>query len=143
MRALEDVVMQARKCMAHLVLLDVIDTPPTSDEKQHRKQPPSQIKNSLLRERLAQLDSFVLTNGCDADELRARVLFGNRAREISRTAAEDGIDLVIKHSEPGATDRAVAEHSPCPVLLYESDTQLTADTILDALPHPRQKKAVA
>lgn len=142
---LEHVVLQARSCMADLVLLDVIDTPSSFDDMQRAQQPPTQLKNSLLRERLARLESFVLMTCGDAGEMRARVLFGNRAREICRTAAEGAIDLVIKRREPGTTDRMLVQQCPCPVLLYESHTQLAADNILAILSHPllREKKAVA
>jgi hypothetical protein len=143
MHALEDIVSQARKCRAHLLLLDIVDTLPTFDVSRHTKQLPYQLKNTLLRERLARLESFVLTNGIDAEKLRARVLFGNRAQEIVRSAAEGSIDLIIKQREPGATDRALEQHSPCPVLLFEPDTRPTADTIVEALPQPQRKQAVA
>lgn len=144
LHTLEHVVTEARQCLADLVLLDVIDTRPGGDTQLSKPQP-SQQKNSLLRERLARLESFVLMNGCDAEALRARVLFGERTHEIARTAAEGGFDLVIKHPEPGTTDRLLTQHCPCPVLLCAAPAQLTADTILDALspPLPRQDKAVA
>lgn len=141
--ALENIVRQARKCRAHVVLLDVIDTLPMFEEAQPAKPLPSQLKNSLLRERLDRLESFIMMNSGGATELRSRVLFGNRAHEIARTAGECGIDLVIKHREPGATDRALAQHCPCPVLLCAPGTLPTADGILDALSSPQRKQAVA
>lgn len=141
--ALQDVLAQARKCQANLLLLDVIDTVPALEETQLRQPPQSQRKNALLRERLAQLESFVLTNGADAGELRARVLFGKRAHEITRTAAESAVDLVIKQREPGTTDRLLAQYCPCPVLLYAPDTHPTVDAILGALPGMQHSRAVA
>lgn len=142
---LEHVVTEARKCPADLVLLDVIDTLPPAVVMGHGQHLPGQVKNSVLQDRLSRLGSFIMTNGYDDGALRARVLFGNRAREISRTAAEGDFDLVIKHPEPGATDSTLVHHGPCPVLLYEDDTQLSADSILESLsrPLPRQQQVVA
>ena len=121
LRILGQVIRFAQEHHARLTLLDVIDSLPRASRMLITSVPTSNLRNGIVRNRLEQLEMLVSRIGSGAVELRARVLFGHRAKQIVHETKDGGYDLVIKSPERGGTDRYLLKHSECPVWLLQPD----------------------
>lgn len=129
MKVLDQVKILANEHQATLTLLDVIESLPRSDRMSITYMPTREIRNRVVANRLNQLEELISMVGQDNDDLRPRVLFGKRSREITREAAEGGYDLVIKTPEKGRTDKYLMHNCTCPLWVlkpgdYEANGQI-------------------
>lgn len=121
MKVLGQVMKFAEQHRANLTLLHVIDSLPQSSRMLVTSIPTGDIRNSVVRRRLAQLEALISRIRFGSGELRPRVRFGEHAIEITREAAEGGYDLVIKNPEKGKTDKYLLRNCNCPVWLLTPD----------------------
>lgn len=121
MKIFGQVINFAKQNLADLTLLDVIDSLPRSSRMLITSVPTADLRDSIVHERLDQLEALVSRIGSGSGDLRSRVLFGNHAKEIAHEAAEGGYDLVIKSAEKGPTDKYLLRKCSCPVWLLEPD----------------------
>ena len=120
-RVLGQVIKFAGECHARLTLFDVIDSLPRTSRMLVTSVPIDNLRNGIVRNRLEQLEMLVSRMESGTVELRARVLFGHRAKQIMHEAKDSGYDLVIKSPERGRTDRFILKHCACPVWLLQPD----------------------
>lgn len=133
MNVLDEVKFLAKEHQASLTLLDVIESLHRTDRMAITYMPTGEIRNRIVAKRLNQLEELISMIGQDNDDLRPRVLFGKRAREIAREAAEGGYDLVIKTPEKGRTDKYLLRNCKCPLWLLQPDDYDTAGQICTSL----------
>ena len=131
-KILGQVIKFAQRNRACLTLLDVIGSLPAPSRMLITSVPTSELRNSVVRNRLEQLQDLIIRCGSDCVEMQARVLFGNRAKEIAGETAHDDYDLVIKNPEKGRTDRYLLRNCDCPVWLLKADDFDAAGQILSS-----------
>ncbi len=129
-KILGQVIKFAQHNQASLTLLDVIDSLPASSRMLITSVPAGELRNSVVRDRLQQLEDLISRLGSDAVEMRPRVLFGNHAKEIARETAQGGYDLMIRRADEGRTDRYLLRNSDCPVWLLKASDFDAAGQIL-------------
>ena len=121
MLALKQVVALAQKDHGNLTLLTVIESLPKAARMLVTAATPYEIKNKIIKERLAELEALVSMIGQGDTILRTRARYGNPEREIAREAAENGYDLLIDITRKGAKyHRSLINHR----LLRNSDCQI-------------------
>ena len=116
-KVLGQVIKFAGERRASVTVLDVIDSLPPTSRMLITSVPAGDLRDSLVRSRLDQLETLIARLGSDAVELRPRVLFGKHAKQIVSEANDGGYDLVIKSPESGGADRYLLKHCHCPVWL--------------------------
>ena len=121
LKTLGQVIEFARKHHAKLTLLDVIDSLPSSKRMLITSVPTGELKNRVVRDRLAQLMDLSSRFGADSYELRPRVLFGNPVKEVAHEASTGGYHLVIKISNKDRTDKRLLNNCSCPVWILKPD----------------------
>lgn len=131
-KILGQVIKFAQQHQASLTLLDVIESLPASSRMLVTSVPAGELRDSVVRDRLAQLEELILRIGSGTDELRPCVLFGNHAKTIAREAEQGGYDLVIKSPEEGRTDRHLLQNCDCPVWLLTPDNYDSAGQIISS-----------
>lgn len=130
---LRQAIVIARETNSSLTVLDVMESLPRSARMLVTAMPAGELKNSMLTKRQDQLEELLTMIKPDAVDMRVRVRFGNRAKEVAREAADGGHDVVVKCSEKGRIDRYLSSNCMCPVQLLKSDGSLVSGESLRSL----------
>jgi hypothetical protein len=86
-----------------------------------------------LAKRQDQLKELLMMIKPDTVDMRIRVRFGKRAKEIVSEAVDGRHDVVVKCPEKGRTDRYLSSNCICPVQLLKSDGSLVSGESLRSL----------
>ena len=130
---LRQAIVIAKESNSSLTVLDVMESLPRSARMLVTAMPAGELRNSVLSKRQDQLEELLSMIKPDAVDMRVRVRFGNRAREVAREAADGGHDVVVKCAERGRTDRYLSNNCNCPVQLLKSDGSLVSGESLRSL----------
>ena len=130
---LKQAIVIARESNSSLTVLDVMESLPRSARMLVTAVPPGELKDSILAKRQDQLEELLTMIKPDAVDMRVRVRFGNRAKQIASEAAGGRHDVVVKCPEKGRTDRYLSSHCICPVQLLKSDGSLVSGQSLRSL----------
>ncbi len=133
MQVIAQVMKHAKACQASVTLLDVIESLPPHTRMLVTSMYPNDLINNIRERRLAELEAFISMIVSDSAESTARVLFGNRAKEIARESAEGDYDLVIKISGKPRTDKYLTRNCSCPVWLLKQDDHEANEKIFASL----------
>ncbi len=121
METLRRVLLMAEELGWQLTLFNVIESSGSSARMLVTLVSPDELKARIVASRKLQLEALISMVTHDSCDLKARVAFGNRAKEIKREFANDGYDLLIKRGENNSIDKFLLKNCDQPVWLLSSD----------------------
>ena len=124
-RDLKQALVLAEESQATVTVLDTIEALPRSARMLVTSVPTDEIRKTVLAQRLDMLEGLLATLRPDAVDIRIRVRFGKRAREIVSEAAEHAYDVLIKYPDKGGTDRQLYKRCNCPLQLLNHEDYMT------------------
>ncbi len=130
---LEQAIVLAKESQARVTVLDILDSLPPASRMLITAVPSGELKNSVLAGRQQQLEGLLAMIRPDGVDLRIRVLFGNRVREISHEATAGSYDVVVKPQEMGRIDKYLSRNCSISLQLLKSDGSLASGESLKSL----------
>ena len=137
---LEQAIVLAKESQARVTVLDIVESLPPASRMLITAVPSGELKNSVLAGRQEQLEGLLSMIRPDGVDLRVRVLFGNRAREISHEATAGSYDVVVKQQETGRIDKYLSRNCSTSLQLLKSDGSLASGESLESLGFVRDVK---